>query len=425
MGINDKRIRGGIVMSTIMNISPILALVLVLLILYIGDFISILTKAWIPSVFICATLFLAGYWTFFPQDIVARAGINSTLAVIAMYLIITNMGTLLSINDLRKQWKTVLITLSGIVGVVICCMTIGMLFFDFNTVIVAIPSLVGGIVAALIMSDGAKEAGLIDLSIFAIIIYIIQGFAGYPLTSIMLKREAMQVLNKIRAGEGQPYQLTDSQDNLALENEFNQQTMPPLLSKMSVCYNTYYFIIFRLTLVGFLAYLVTELIKPYIAVSPFILCLLFGVIASSVGFLERHPLKKANAFGFVIMILMLFVFSNLNQATPSMLFGFVIPLIVLIGCSVIGLFIFSIIMGKFLGVSLAMSFAMALTSFYGFPADYIITNEVINSVTEDEQERQLLTKHMLAPMLIGGFTSVTIVSVILAGFMVTLITPSS
>lgn len=414
----------GIVMSTITNMPPILALILVLLILYIGDFVSILTKAWIPSVFICAVLFLAGYWTFFPQDIIARAGINSTLATIAMYLIITNMGTLLSIDDLKKQWKTVLITLFGIVGVVLCCICIGILFFDLNTVIVAIPSLVGGIVAALIMSGGAKDAGLMDLSIFAIIIYIVQGFAGYPLTSVMLKREAKQVLEKIRRGEWQQHQTEETQDNLALEKDLNEQSMPSLFSKLSACYNTYYFIIFRLAFIGFVAYMMTEIIKPYVAVSPFILCLIFGVIAASVGFLERHPLKKANAFGFVIMILMLFVFNNLNQATPSMLLSFIVPLVVLIGCSVIGLFLFSVVAGRFLGVSFAMSFAMALTSFYGFPADYIITNEVINSVTHDEKERQLLSGHMLAPMLIGGFTSVTIVSVILASLMVTMITPS-
>ena len=53
----------------------------------------------------------------------------------------------------------------------------------------AIPPLVGGVVSALIMSEGAANAGLTTLSVFAIVIYVMQGFAGYPLTSIVLKKE--------------------------------------------------------------------------------------------------------------------------------------------------------------------------------------------------------------------------------------------
>ena len=60
--------------------SQMLALVILLFILYIGDFVSVRTKAWVPSVFISAVLFLLGYWTFFPQDIVAIAGVPPVVA---------------------------------------------------------------------------------------------------------------------------------------------------------------------------------------------------------------------------------------------------------------------------------------------------------------------------------------------------------
>ena len=68
-----------------------------------------------------------------------------------------------------------------------------------------------------------------------------------------------------------------------------------------------------------------------------------------------------------------------------------------------------------------MAFSIALTALYGFPADYIITNEVINNLTKDPKEKEVLTSHMLPPMLIGGFISVTMVSVVLAGIMVNMI----
>ena len=165
-----------------------LALVIVVAILFIGDFVSIRTKAWIPSVFISAILFIIGYWTFFPKEIISIAGVPPVVATMMIYLLITNMGTLLSLRQLKEQWKSILISLAGILGIIVALFTIGTLLFGVKTVIVAIPPLVGGVVSALIMSEGAANAGLTTLSVFAIVIYVMQGFAGYPLTSIVLKK---------------------------------------------------------------------------------------------------------------------------------------------------------------------------------------------------------------------------------------------
>ncbi|WP_416380451.1 hypothetical protein [Gilliamella sp. B2923] len=398
-----------------------LALVLLLIILYLGDVVSTRTKAWIPSVFICAVLFLIGYWTFFPKDIVARAGIPPVVAVMFMYLLIVNMGTLLSVKELLLQWKTILISLAGIAGIIIVAIIVGYLFFDFNTVVVAIPPLVGGIVSAIIMAQGATDAGLADLAVFAIIIYVMQGFVGYPLTSIMLKKEGRRVLELYHAGKWNSNNDPKSPLEKEEANSLDENPMPKLFGKIPASYNSSYFIFLRIAIVGFLAYFVAEILKPWVSVSPFVLCLLFGVIASSIGFLERHPLKKAGGFGLAVMGLMLFIFDTLSRATPEMLVRLITPLVVFILAAVVGMFIFSVVVGKILNVSRAMAFSIALTALYGFPADYIITNEVINNLCKNQKEKEILTSHMLPPMLIGGFISVTIVSVVLAGIMVNMI----
>jgi MFS family permease len=391
--------------------SQMLALVIVVFILLVGDFVAVRTKAWIPSMFISAVLFLIGYWTFFPKEIVALAGVPSAVAVMMMYLLITNMGTLLSLQELKNQWKTIVIALSGILGIVAVLLSVGTLIFGFQTMVVAVPPLVGGVVSALIMSEGAKEAGLASLSVFAIVIYVMQGFAGYPLTSLVLKKEGKRLLTQYREGS-----------LAAAEVAAGAETAPPvelkLFKNMPEKYNTDFFKFFRLALVVYLAYLVSTLLAPVVSVSPFVLALLFGVIATSAGFLEKQVLQKANGFGIAILVLMLFIFDGLKQATPSMLLEIIVPLIGTIILGVVGMYIFSFIAGKILKVSKEMAFAVSLTALYGFPADYIITNEVINSLTEDEKERAALTSHMLPPMLVGGFVTVTIVSVVLAGIFV-------
>jgi len=391
--------------------SQMLALTIVLAILYIGDIVATRTKAWIPSVFVCAVLFLIGYWTFFPKDIVSIAGIGPVVATMLMYLLITNMGTLLSLKELKNQWKAIVISLAGIVGIIAILFTIGALLFDLKTMIVAVPPLVGGVVAALVMSEGASAAGLEDLAVFAIVIYVIQGFAGYPITSIVLKREAKRLLKEHQQGNIQS--VTQVEEDVEQSSE-----QPKLFRKIPPKYNTEYFKFFRLALVGLLAYGTSTALAPVVTVNALVLCLVFGVLASTFGFLERQPLQKANGFGFAIMGLMLFIFDGLKQASPEMLMRIIVPLVVSIVLAVIGMYIFSFIAGKVLKVSPNLAFAVSLTALYGFPADYILTNEVVKSSTADQKEREMLLSHMLPPMLVGGFISVTITSVILAGIFV-------
>ncbi|MEX3314288.1 hypothetical protein [Sulfitobacter sp. PS-8MA] len=378
-------------------------------ILYIGDVLSTRTKSWLPSVFVCAVLFLLGYWTFFPKDIVAIAGFQTPIVYLAIFLLITNMGTLLSVRELMAQWKTVVVALAGIAGIIALLFTLGLLVLDWETVVVGAPPLVGGVVSSLIMSQAAAEAGLTSLSVLAILIYVMQGFVGYPLTALMLKREGNQVLRRHRAGDWA------GGSDLAPAATPNAPAPARLFARLPEAYNTFYFKFLRLGLVALLAWGTSQLVEPLFTISPFVLCLIFGVIATSLGFLEREPLRSANAFGFTILVLMVFIFDGLKRATPDMLAELALPMIALIAIGIFGMYVFSFIAGKLLGISAAMAFACSLTALYGFPADYVITKEVVNALTEDQVEREVLTAHMLPPMLVAGFVTVTMVSVVMAG----------
>ena len=65
-----------------------------------------------------------------------------------------------------------------------------------------------------------------------------------------------------------------------------------------------------------------------------------------------------------------------------------------------------------------MAFSIALNALYGFPQNFMLTHESAKSLTEDPNERQFLIDCMLPKMLVGGFVTVTIASVIIAGIFV-------
>src|SRR5690625_7597403 len=113
--------------------------------------------------------------------------------------------------------------------------------------IIGVPPLVGGVVSSLIMSEEAEVAVLTSLSVFSIVIYVVQGFVGYPLTSIMLKREGRNYLKRYRNGE----------NTIEKDKETNENTKKPklkLFDKFANKYNTNFYKQFRLIIVAYLTY---------------------------------------------------------------------------------------------------------------------------------------------------------------------------
>jgi hypothetical protein len=73
------------------------------------------------------------------------------------------------------------------------------------------------------------------------------------------------------------------------------------------------------------------------------------------------------------------------------------------------------LVGKLIGVSAGMAIAIGSTCLYGFPGNYIIVQEVAESMSSNDEEKKAILDHILPPMIVGGYATVTIGSVIFAG----------
>lgn len=382
--------------------SLIVAFILILATLAIGEIVSIRTKAIIPSVFVTALLFLVGYWTIFPANILEVAGFGPSIIQVSMFLLITHMGTMISVKELIAQWKTFAISIIGICGICFGTLVLGKLFFPWDMLVVATPPLTGGVVASVIMSQAATAKGLPTLAVLAVGMYVMQGFAGYPLTAITLNIEGKRLLKKFRNGEIQKREVNSE--------EGEKKTLLPQLPKK---YQTTYILLLKLGILVQVSIFLTNLMNK--AVSEFVICLVVGAIAAEIGFIERRPLNLSGTFGFFMTGLMAFIFGGLAKATPEMIKELIIPFIGIIGFGVVGLVIFSIIAAKIFKESIPMAIAISLNALYGFPVNYTLTNDATMALGKTGEEVDFLTGEMLPKMLIGGFASVTIVSVIIAG----------
>ncbi|SNT01586.1 Na+/glutamate symporter [Anaerovirgula multivorans] len=393
--------------------STITAFCIVLVVLVIGDVISTRTKAFIPSVFVSAVIFLIGFWTIFPKDLINISSLGMPFALLAMYLLITHMGTMMSINELLAQWKTITIALAGILGICIATLTVGRLLFGWETVMIATPPLTGGIVAAIIMSDAAAAKGLQELAVLAIVMYVMQGFVGYPITAHCLKKEGRRLIGLYRGGKVKIKDKAKAEMAATVEVSKSKFRIFPETPEK---YRTTYMYLAKLGIVAWMAVGFANITNE--VVSKYVVCLIFGVIASEIGFLERKPLNLSGSFGWLMTGLMAYIFAQLAQATPKMLSEIVVPLGCIIILGVSGMGVMSTLVGKKLGFSKEMAFAVALTALYGFPPNYVLTEEASKALAETPEEFDYLMDEMLPKMLVGGFTTVTIVSVLVAGIFI-------
>ncbi|AMR19541.1 hypothetical protein [Lactiplantibacillus plantarum] len=402
----------------------ILSLMVVMGFMMLGEWVSTRSRAYVPSVFITALLFLVGFWTIVPKNIVPAASFGTAFIQITQAVLLVHMGTLMDLKLLLKQWRAVVIALSGVVGTVVLTMGIGRLLFDWHTIVASVPPLTGGLVAAFLMTAGLKAQHITALVAFPVAMFVMHSMLGYPLTAWMLKRESRRLL-QVRHVDV-TVATADSATSATVQTTAQLPVCPlstvpakvksvqPQLRhwQLPAAYDTSAFMLFKVAAVTGLAEWTAQLAHG--TVNQYIICLVFGVIAHQLGFLEDAVLEKAGVFHWLMYGLLAYIFANLNIVKISMLSGILIPIVTLIVLGVLGMWIASSLLARPLGFSREMAFASALTALFGFPADYIVTHEVTEIMGSTAEEKQYLLDQMLPKMLVGGFATVSVASVIIA-----------
>lgn len=386
----------------------IIAFLVIMIFMFIGEWVAHASHAYVPSVFITAMLFVIGFWTVMPKDIVTNASFGKEFVTICISMLLVHLGTLMSIKKLLQQWRAVCIALLGVAGTLTLCLTVGYLIFDWHTVVAAVPPLTGGLVSALLMTEGLKQQGITALVALPVSMFVCHTIIGYPLTSFLLRKEGKRLVKEFRDRGGK---LTEEERKESFS--MSDDTDTKRVFNLPEPYQTAAFTLARVASVALLSNWVAGLING--AINANVICLIFGVIAHQLGYLESNALNKAGVFNWLMYGLLAYVFAQLNATTPAELGSILVQILVLIALGLIGMFIASFLLAKPFGMSWYMAYCCSLTSLFGFPADYILTSEVAKNTATTPDEERYLINNMMPKMLIGGFATVSIASVIIAG----------
>jgi hypothetical protein len=394
--------------------NPVVAFTVVMLVWTIGDFIAKRTKSLLSSLFVASIIFLIGFLTgLFPEDLLAASSLLALAGVVVGFIIV-HLGTMISLDDFKKQWKTFLIGVCTVIGIGVALYVASLIFGgsisgaaqdgyaqarDF--VIAGTGALSGGTISVVLVQEAALGVGLTSLAVFPVLIAALQGLIGFPLTSIILKREAARLKVEYREGNLTPTE--------TLEAEATAQSRLP--AAMTTTAGTLFVVgIAVLVSIG-----INNLTNDVL--NTFVVALILGIALRTFGVFKPSVLGGIDALGLMMIAIMILIFGPLATVEPSDVSALAGPLVVAFAFGVLGIGLFSALVGKLLGYSIPMSVAIGLTALYGFPGTMILSQEAARGAGDSPEEVAAIEHEILPKMIVAGFATVTITSVIVTSIL--------
>lgn len=395
--------------------TPLVGLALISFLFALGNFISVKTRAYVSSIIPAILIFLIlKYTNVIPANLCATAGLTGMVATFVIPFCVVDVGTMLNLRELTKEWKTAVTVVAASIGIMIVCFTLGVALMGWERAIAAIAPLTGALLATTIVQQVAVEAGANTLAAFVMIVLVLQTMAGLPVASIALKKYYQEVNNNggWKALEAST-KTSEKEDSVAVKKMF-----PPTPES----WKSDYMMIFKIAIIGVIAfYLGNFLAAPTKnIVTPTLLYIILGLISAELGLLERAPLDGARSRGIIFLALFSVLLSTFESVSLEALLEQVIPSIIIILVGLIGIIILSAIAGKIFKTSPWLSIAIGTCCYLGYPGSQIVVEETIRSSGMTEEEAKIATSKVLPKMIIG-YICTAIVSIICAGIIAPMI----
>lgn len=387
----------------------VFAATIVLAFIALGEVASIWSRARIPGLLVAMLgVFAVAKIGIIPDTVIDDSQLLVVYSVLVTALLV-HMGSLIPLPTMLKQWRSVVIALSGMAVAVLLLWALITPIIGFAHFVAGAGPLAGGIVATGITTEGLKAHDLApSLVVLPAMVLMLQSLPAMPLTNFLLRKFAIKIRD---SGE---LEKLAAEMKAGEEKDAQKKTLVKL---PTVLVDNELFMLF-VVMVG--ASVATALSIPT-QIPSSILGLLIGIVATALGLTPQRVLEKSSSFGIAMAGVIAVVMAPLVEASAKDVLAALLPVVVILIIGVTGIVVGGLAATKLLRMRGGLGMSVALTAMYGFPADYLLTNEVARSVGRDDDERKALLDVMLPPMLVGGFTSVSAGSVVIASVLVGLL----
>lgn len=380
---------------------------IVLIVFALGDIVGKITKGKLSGMMVVMLLFLVGFLTkLFPADIIDQGGLTA-LSKLAIVMVLFNMGTTLNVKQLIEEWRTVLMAALCMLASCVVMLLVSPII-GFDTVLVGMPVINGAAMATSLMASAAAEKGLATAAALCAVIYSVQKFVGAPIASAMGIRYGKKLLKAYRENPAQ-FKKQETGNGASAKVSFADK------------HKEWYSANVMMALVAAGSW-VAHILGDLTPINYSIWALLLGVACAASGLVPTKPLQKSNSYGLMMVAVFGSIIPSLAKVSLSDLGTMAFQTIVLFVAALIGVALVGWVLPtwKLVGDK-DLAVGIGVEQFLGFPSNVVICREVGDAVGETPEEKAFIEDTLNVPYVVGGITVITVLSTMLAGFVINML----
>lgn len=380
---------------------------IVLIVFALGDIVGKITKGKLSGMMVVMLLFLVGFLTkLFPADIIDQGGLTA-LSKLVIAMVLFNMGTTLNVKQLIEEWRTVLMAALCMLASCVVMLLVSPII-GFDTVLVGMPVINGAAMATSLMASAAAEKGLATAAALCAVIYSVQKFVGAPIASAMGIRYGKKLLKAYRENPAQ-FKKQETGNGASAKVSFADK------------HKEWYSANVMMALVAAGSW-VAHILGDLTPINYSIWALLLGVACAASGLVPTKPLQKSNSYGLMMVAVFGSIIPSLAKVSLSDLGTMAFQTIVLFVAALIGVALVGWVLPtwKLVGDK-DLAVGIGVEQFLGFPSNVVICREVGDAVGETPEEKAFIEDTLNVPYVVGGITVITVLSTMLAGFVINML----
>lgn len=380
---------------------------IVLIVFALGDIVGKITKGKLSGMMVVMLLFLVGFLTkLIPADIIDQGGLTA-LSKLAIAMVLFNMGTTLNVKQLIEEWRTVLMAALCMLASCLVMLLVSPII-GFDTMLVGMPVINGAAMATSLMASAAAEKGLATAVALCAVIYSVQKFVGAPIASAMGIRYGKKLLKAYRENPAQ-FKKQETGNGASAKVSFADK------------HKEWYSANVMMALVAAGSW-VAHILGDLTPINYSIWALLLGVACAASGLVPTKPLQKSNSYGLMMVAVFGSIIPSLAKVSLSDLGTMAFQTIVLFIAALIGVALVGWILPtwKLVGDK-DLAVGIGVEQFLGFPSNVVICREVGDAVGETPEEKAFIEDTLNVPYVVGGITVITVLSTMLAGFVINML----
>lgn len=389
------------------NNAMFFSFMIVLIVFALGDIVGKITKGKLSGMMVVMLLFLVGFLTkLIPADIIDQGGLTA-LSKLAIAMVLFNMGTTLNVKQLIEEWRTVLMAALCMLASCLVMLLVSPII-GFDTVLVGMPVINGAAMATSLMASAAAEKGLATAAALCAVIYSVQKFVGAPIASAMGIRYGKKLLKAYRENPAQ-FKKQETGNGASAKVSFADK------------HKEWYSANVMMALVAAGSW-VAHILGDLTPINYSIWALLLGVVCAASGLVPTKPLQKSNSYGLMMVAVFGSIIPSLAKVSLSDLGTMAFQTIVLFAAALIGVALVGWVLPtwKLVGDK-DLAVGIGVEQFLGFPSNVVICREVGDAVGETPEEKAFIEDTLNVPYVVGGITVITVLSTMLAGFVINML----